>query len=67
MCLRFGLLERLVGPEADDGQPKRIDSQFVVLHVLSEDIGDAGRPTLALQFGMIRGFVKTFTNSMRAE
>ena len=57
-CLALGsvilLLERLVGPEADDGQSQRIDSQLIVLHVVAEDIGHAGGPSLPLEFGMIR-------------
>jgi hypothetical protein len=48
------LLERLVGPEADDGQSERIHGKLVVLYVLPEDIGDGSRPTLALQFAMVR-------------
>ena len=47
------LVECLVGPEAHDGQPQRVYGQLVVFHVLAEDIGDAGRPSLALEFGMI--------------
>ena len=55
--LGFGLVllaECLVGPEADDGQPQRVHGQLVVLHVLAEDIGHAGDPSLPLEFGMIR-------------
>ncbi len=48
------LLERLVGPEADDGQSQRIDGQLIVLHVVAEDIGHAGGPSLPLEFCMIR-------------
>src|ERR1700689_2617661 len=60
MCLRVGLLEGLVGPEADDSQSERIDGQFVVFHVLSEDGGHAGCPTFALQLGMIRRIGEDF-------
>lgn len=51
--LWLDLLERLVGPEADDGQSERIDGQFVVLHLIAKDIGDAGGPLLPLEFGVI--------------
>jgi len=47
------LAERLISPEAHDGQSQRIDGQLVVLHVLAEDIGDAGSPSFALDLGMI--------------
>ena len=57
-CLALGrvilLLERLVGPEADDGQSQRIDGQLIILHVVAEDIGHAGGPSLPLEFGMVR-------------
>ena len=53
--LWLDLLERLVGPEADDGQSQRIDGQLLVLHLLAEDVGDAGGPLLPLEFAMIRG------------
>ena len=49
------LAERLVGPEAHDGQTEGVHGQLIVLHVLAEDIGDAGCPSLPLEFGMIRG------------
>src|SRR5260370_85885 len=48
------LAERLVGPEAHDGQAEWVDGQLIVLHVFAEDIGNAGRPSLPLEFGMIR-------------
>ena len=48
------LAERLVSPEAHDGQSQGIDGQLVVLHVLAEDIGDAGGPSFPLDLGMIR-------------
>ena len=54
--LGFGsvsLAERLVCPEAHDGQSQRIDGQFIVLHVLAEDISDTGSPSFALDLGMI--------------
>jgi hypothetical protein len=44
------LAERLVGPEAHDGQAERVHGKFIVLHVLAEDIGNAGRPSLPLEF-----------------
>jgi hypothetical protein len=37
------LVERLVGPEAHDGQPQGIDCQFIVLHVFAEYVRHAGR------------------------
>ena len=49
------LLERLVGPEADDGQSEGIHGQLVVLYRLAEDVGDAGGPLLPPELGMIRG------------
>src|SRR5260370_25433941 len=48
------LAERLVGPEAHDGQAEWVDGQLIVLHVFAVDIGNAGRPSLPLEFGMIR-------------
>src|SRR5580700_4308984 len=54
--LGFGsvsLAERLVCPEAHDGQSQRINGQLVVLHVFAEDVGHAGGPSLALYLGMI--------------
>ena len=54
------LAERLVGPEADDGQSERIHGQLVVLHVVAEDVGNGGRPTLALQLAMVRGIGEYF-------
>src|ERR1700723_1916281 len=48
------LAERLVGPETHDGQTERVHGKLIVLHVLAEDIGDAGCPSLPLEFGMIR-------------
>ena len=50
----FHLAERLVGPEAHDGQSQGIDGQLIVLHVLPEDIRDAGGPSFSLDLGMIR-------------
>ena len=44
----FRLLERLVSPELYQRESEGIDLNLVVLHDGSEDIGDAGRPTLAL-------------------
>ena len=58
--LWLDLLERLVGPEADDGQSERIDGQFIVLHVLPEDIGDGGCPSFLLQLAMVRGVREDF-------
>lgn len=48
------LLERLVGPEADDGQSQRIDGQLVVLDLVPEDVGHAGGPLLPLEHGVVR-------------
>ncbi len=47
------LLERLVGPEAHDGQPEGVHRQFIVLYDLAEDIGNAGGPSFPLEFRMI--------------
>src|SRR6202161_3079431 len=49
------LAECLVGPEAHDGQTERVYGKLIVLHILAKDIGDAGCPSLPLEFGMIRG------------
>ena len=49
------LAERLVGPEAHDGQTEGVHGKLIVLHVLAKDIGDAGAPSLPLQFSVIRG------------
>ncbi len=46
----FESVERLVGPEADDGQPEGVHGQLVVLHLLAEDVSDAGCPLLPLEF-----------------
>ena len=54
------LAECLVGPEAHDGQTERVHGQLVVFHVLAEDVGDAGCPSLPLEFGMIRRFVSGY-------
>ena len=51
---RFRSVEGLVGSEANDGQPERVNGQFIVLHVLTEHVCDAGRPSFPLQFRMIR-------------
>jgi hypothetical protein len=48
------LAERLVGAEANNGQSKGIHRQFVILDVLAENIGNAGRPALTLNLTMIR-------------
>ncbi len=55
-ALKLGMIhlaERLVGAEAHNGQSKGIHGQFVVLHVLSKDIGDARGPSLSFEFAMI--------------
>lgn len=49
------LLERLVGPEADDGQTEGVHGQFVVPDRLAEDVGDASGPLLPPELDMIRG------------
>ena len=51
--LGCGLAKRLVGAEAHNGQSKGIHRQFIVLHVLAENIGNAGRPSLTLDLAMI--------------
>src|ERR1700676_1620072 len=48
------LAECLVGPEAHDRQTKRIHGKLIVLPILAKNIGDAGYPSLPLEFGMIR-------------
>jgi hypothetical protein len=47
----WSLAERLVGPEAHDGQAEWVDGNLIVLHVLAEDIGNACCPSLPLEFG----------------
>src|SRR5208337_1073223 len=47
------LAERLVGPETHDGQTEGVHGKLIVLHVLAKDIGDAGCPSLSLEFGVI--------------
>jgi len=49
------LLERLVGPEADDGQSEGVHGQLVVPDRFAEDVGDAGGPLLPPELGMVRG------------
>src|SRR6202051_258752 len=49
------LAERLVGPETHDSQTEGVHGKLIVLHVLAKDIGDAGCPSLPLEFVMIRG------------
>src|ERR1035437_5419175 len=49
------LAERLVNSEAHDGRPKRVHRQFLVLHGLPKDIGDAGCPSFPFEFRVIRG------------
>lgn len=51
----FRLLERLVGSEANDGQPEGVHGQFVVLHLIAEDVGNAGSPLLSLDLSLVRG------------
>src|SRR5579884_4567884 len=46
-------VERLIRAEAHNSQAERIDGQFVVLYHLAEDIGNAGRPSLTLEFGVV--------------
>ena len=50
----MSLAERLVGPETHDGQTEGVHGKLIVLHVLAEDIGDAGCPSPPLEFGMVR-------------
>ena len=49
------LAECLVGPEAHDGQTEGVHGKLIVFHILAKDIGNAGCPSLPLEFGMIRG------------
>ena len=56
----FCLLERLVSSELYECQSEGIDLYLVVLHHGAEDIRDAGRPTLALEFGMVRRIGEDF-------
>jgi hypothetical protein len=49
----WSLAERLVGPEAHDGQAEWVDGNLIVLHVLAEDIGNACCPSLPLESVMI--------------
>jgi hypothetical protein len=51
--LRGSLAKRLVGAKANDGQPKRIHGQFVVLHGVSKDVGDTRGRSFSFEFGMI--------------
>src|ERR1039458_5608952 len=53
--LWLSLAERLVGPETHDGQTEGVHGELIVLHVLAKDIGDAGCPSLPLEFAMIGG------------
>src|ERR1700730_10173857 len=53
--LYLSLAERLVGPETHDGQTEGVHGKLIVLHVLAKDIGNAGCPSLPLEFGVIRG------------
>jgi hypothetical protein len=47
--------ECLVRPESHDGQTEGVHGKLIVFHILAKDIGDAGCPSLPLEFGMIRG------------
>src|ERR1017187_2332431 len=49
------LAECLVRPEAHDGQTEGVHGKLIVFHILAKDIGDAGCPSLPLEFRMIRG------------
>ena len=60
MLSGFCLLERLVSPELYQRETEGIDLNLVVLHNGAEDIGDAGRPTLALELGMVRRVCEDF-------
>ena len=48
------LAKRLVGPEAHDGQSEGIHGQLTVPDCLAKDVGNAGCPSLPLEFRMIR-------------
>jgi len=37
--------ERLISPEAHDGQTEAVHGKLIVLRVLAKDIGDSGSPT----------------------
>jgi hypothetical protein len=56
----FRLLERLVSPELYQRESEGIDLNLVVLHNGAENISDASRPALALEFGMIRRIRRDF-------
>jgi len=47
------------------GRPRErtdgVHGKLIVLHVLAKDVGDAGRPSLALEFGMIRRVAYAFS------
>lgn len=45
------------------GQTEGVHRELIVPHVLAEDIGDATRPSLALEFGMTAALVYAFLNS----
>src|SRR6202045_1019715 len=49
------LAECLVGPKAHDGQAEGVHGKLIIFYILAKDIGDAGCPSLPLEFGMIRG------------
>src|ERR1700731_3122988 len=51
------LAERLVRPETHDGQTEGVHGKLIIFYILAKDIGDAGCPSLPLEFGMIRGVV----------
>ncbi len=44
----------MVGSKAHGGQTERVHGQLTILHVLAEDVGDAGCPSLPLELGIIR-------------
>ena len=47
--------ERLVSPEAHDGQTEGVHGKLIVLHVLAKDISDSGCPSFPFEFRMISG------------
>jgi hypothetical protein len=51
----LSLAERLVDPKTHDGQTQGVHCKLIVFHVFAKDVRNAGRPSLPLEFGMIRG------------
>src|SRR5262252_1448188 len=49
----FSSAERLVSPEAHDGQTEGVHGKLIVLHVLAKDISDCGCPSFPFEFRVI--------------